>query len=244
LSNAHPIPPSGPAPARDPASAGDFFTAGDVVAGFLAGTAIIALGAVFVTVALAGAHTSAVAWAMAGLSAVAMCAGVGVALLRREAPLAAVGLSRVPWRVLPRWAGVALLCIPAMGAVAAGVRWLLGRSLENPQFDLLAPENIGPGTIVLSILILGVLVPFAEELTFRGLLFHALRQRYGPALSIGLTSALFGAVHFLPGIAAATALLGVVMAIAVERTGSLWPAVAIHATNNTVSLIVMFATVG
>ena len=94
----------------------------------------------------------------------------------------------------------------------------------------------GSGVQVALFLVLGaVLVPFAEELFFRGLLFGALR-RYGFLVAILVSSVLFGLAHGLSVALVGAALFGVLTAVLYERSRSIWPAVAAHVTNNAIAL--------
>ena len=73
----------------------------------------------------------------------------------------------------------------------------------------------------------------AEEAVFRGYLFRALTAAAGPIVAILATSALFAVVHGQnPNVAGAGLLniflAGVLLAVAVLRTGSLWFAAALH----------------
>lgn len=83
--------------------------------------------------------------------------------------------------------------------------------------------------------------PIIEELIFRGYLYTAWRQtRLGMWGTILLTSLLFSAVHGFqyPGI-----LLGylfvfsILLGLAREKTGSIWPPIAMHMTNNLIGAI-------
>jgi membrane protease YdiL (CAAX protease family) len=78
-----------------------------------------------------------------------------------------------------------------------------------------------------------VWAPIFEEIGCRGLLYLTIRRRLGPGGAAIVSAALFGAVHLysLPGLLS-VCWSGVVYAVAVERTRSLWPAMAAHAFNN------------
>lgn len=83
------------------------------------------------------------------------------------------------------------------------------------------------------------LAPISEELFFRGLLQTFLvRLLHSRWLAMGVASFIFGAVHFQqPQAIPALALLGLLMGYAYERTGSLLPAILIHALFNLKTLI-------
>jgi membrane protease YdiL (CAAX protease family) len=85
-----------------------------------------------------------------------------------------------------------------------------------------------------------VVAPIVEEIIFRGLILPALHRLTGKAwIAIIITNLLFGAMHST-GIPAwgALAMIGVVNSIAVYQTGSLYPAMAMHALHNGI-LVVM-----
>ena len=107
---------------------------------------------------------------------------------------------------------------------------------------LLDPESQEPietgeryGTLIGSCVIIIVVAPIFEEIFFRGFLYRILRGRLGlwPALVIG--GSLFGAVHATSGGPLAVALiapLGFLLCLIYERSGSLYPCIALHALNN------------
>lgn len=70
-----------------------------------------------------------------------------------------------------------------------------------------------------------------EELFFRGFLTWYFLAWMGPAAAVLLASALFGVGHVYMGMAQVpkTALIGLIFAVVVSLTGSLWPAMLLHA---------------
>jgi membrane protease YdiL (CAAX protease family) len=84
----------------------------------------------------------------------------------------------------------------------------------------------------------GLLVPAAEELAFRGVLYPWLRGRMGVQAAILVTGFLFGICHVQPDLALRAAVLGMVLALIRERSGSLWPCIAAHAVNNSLAVVV------
>jgi membrane protease YdiL (CAAX protease family) len=79
-------------------------------------------------------------------------------------------------------------------------------------------------------------VPIGEEVFFRGFIFSTLR-RWGWAWAVTLSSLLFAAVHlqvvhFFPIL-----LLGVVLAVLYQRTGSLVASIAVHGVNNLIAAL-------
>jgi membrane protease YdiL (CAAX protease family) len=111
----------------------------------------------------------------------------------------------------------------------------LPKGLGNPS-DTAAMIGVG--------LFVTVIAPICEEVFFRGFLFGALRSwlaskgGWGTWIAAIITGLLFGAAHI--GSAAVKyliplAFLGFVLCIVRWKTGSLYPAVAMHSINNAVA---------
>src|SRR6185369_5145932 len=80
-----------------------------------------------------------------------------------------------------------------------------------------------------------------EELFFRGILFGALRRSYSALSTIAVVSLCFVAAHMdlrllLPLLPAAW-----LMAEVRERSGSIWPSLALHAAFNSLTLFSVFS---
>jgi membrane protease YdiL (CAAX protease family) len=88
------------------------------------------------------------------------------------------------------------------------------------------------------------LVPVAEELFFRGFLHRALRTRLAMWPAVALSSTLFGLAHWVGGDDLSTVppriFYGIMLALLLERTGSLYPGIVAHAYVN-VGLLDLFA---
>jgi membrane protease YdiL (CAAX protease family) len=84
------------------------------------------------------------------------------------------------------------------------------------------------------------LVPFVEELTFRGLGFSLLRQ-YGKWVAILGTGVLFGLSHGLVLSLPIIIVFGCVLAWIREQTGSVVPGMFLHGTFNLVALVAAVA---
>lgn len=108
-----------------------------------------------------------------------------------------------------------------------------------------APESLYEGLSVISedrgslwipLLVFCALPAVCEELLFRGALLGLLRRGATPAIAIGLCALMFGLFHIAVHRWAPTGVLGLLAAIAVWRSGSLWTGVLIHFGNNAVAL--------
>jgi membrane protease YdiL (CAAX protease family) len=80
------------------------------------------------------------------------------------------------------------------------------------------------------------LVPIAEELFYRGFVHRALRTRLALWPAVGLSSTIFGLAHWVGGDDLSTVppriFYGIVLALLLERTGSLYPGIVAHAYAN------------
>ena len=98
----------------------------------------------------------------------------------------------------------------------------------------------GLQALVLDLVAIAVLTPLAEELLFRGIFFGGVRQRLPFIPAAIVTTALFTIVHepqAWPGVF----VLGFGLALARERTGTLWAPIAAHATVNGLPLLLLAA---
>lgn len=144
-----------------------------------------------------------------------------------------------------------IFSIPAMNAV---VEW--NNSIELPEsmapimeqmraMEDAASQSIqkmiggsGVGSLIMSILIIGIFAGFSEEIFFRGAMQRLLGCRLGVHAAVWTTAIVFSLVHlqffgFVPRM-----ILGAFFGYLLVWSGSLWLAVIAHAFNN--SLVVVF----
>jgi membrane protease YdiL (CAAX protease family) len=139
---------------------------------------------------------------------------------------------------------LAVLPLRALAALVAQVT--LGGGLEQLEgrMELIAPDgNLGLNLVV-TVLGAGLLAPLAEELYFRGLIHRWFWARFPDRLwpRLAASSALFALGHFdSVGVVASSFFLGLVCAWVYERTRSLWLSVAVHAVNNTLAVLLVYA---
>lgn len=126
---------------------------------------------------------------------------------------------------------------------AFGVEWVLKTYFDMPPRDQDAVQilKMKGGSIPL-ILFICFIVPFIEETLFRGYLQQGLKSVIPEKAAIITTALIFAIFHFSPNqsgsnITILTSLfwLACFMGYLVERTGSLWTSIGLHATFNTVS---------
>jgi membrane protease YdiL (CAAX protease family) len=150
------------------------------------------------------------------------------------------GLRRTPFWPTVGWAALGLASFYALAA--------LYTAIVQPDTEQTVAQDLGANQGTVGLIAAGFMVicvaPVAEEFFFRGFFYRALRSRYsvlGAALIDGL---LFGAIHWdfstadglliIPPLAA----LGFMFCLVYERTGSLYPVIALHALNNAIAFAV------
>lgn len=179
---------------------------------FLAGAVLYALllGAVYVLVIQPGY----LSWRAMGLS---------VADLRRTAP----------------WWPLAFL---GLLAIAAGTEWVLQQlGVRQTQLDALQwLREVPPWQYFLAAVLAAVVAPIVEEIYFRGWVFRALWERYGPWAAYLGSSALFAAVHFNVQALLPILAMGLYLAYLYQRTGSIIPGIVAHACNNALAFAALY----
>jgi uncharacterized protein len=154
--------------------------------------------------------------------------------------LADIGL-RPTYRTWYRLAvAIGLVCVPVFSVLNLGFQSLFGGPVENPQLRALAPGGFSWTSLVVMLLLVGVVVPFVEEVVFRGLIFGWLRKYLRFLYAAPLSAIFFAAVHTLPALIPPLAMMGLVLAAVYERSGSLWPAVIVHGVFNSLMTITYY----
>jgi hypothetical protein len=132
----------------------------------------------------------------------------------------------------------AFLALRALSIVISANLYRLG--IASTQAESIAPSAVTWPTALATLFFVGVLVPFAEEAFFRGVLYRWLRDRWNPAIGMIVSSLIFGIVHVQPATAINATLLGFGLAWVYERHKSLWSCTLVHALSNLSSLVVIY----
>ena len=141
--------------------------------------------------------------------------------------------------------------LPALGwsLLALAIFWVFVLPLEllpDPATEELSPKA-GLALLLVLGFVLIVVAPVTEEFFFRGFFYRSLRGRMEILPAAVICGALFGAVHLANGIIAVPliTIFGFVLCLVYERTGSLFPCIAIHSAHNTlVAVLAADATAG
>lgn len=142
--------------------------------------------------------------------------------------------------VAPVWIALGVLT----GAGGFGVLLVLAKLIVVIVPDWLAfaqaPFALDAGNSLagsLAFLVMTIAITsVAEEIFFRGFLFRWMSGHRAVWLAAGVSSVMFGVAHILPPQAIAAAAMGLALCWLYWRTGSIWPSVAAHITNNAIGI--------
>ena len=133
--------------------------------------------------------------------------------------------------------------VPLIIGALALVIWIANitnyRPPMEPIMKLFLKEK-SPLLLLYSTLFATVLGPILEEIFFRGFMYSAIKKKTGIIGAILLSSFLFSILHtnvigFLP-----IMVLGILLAILYEKTGSLIPSIMVHMIHNTGMMTFVF----
>jgi membrane protease YdiL (CAAX protease family) len=157
-----------------------------------------------------------------------------------------IGAVQPAGRLLATGVGLGLLAIVGSSLIVSLLVSLSG-SEATPEQVLTGGIADTPLQLILAIVAAVVLAPIAEELLFRGLLHRGLRRRMSLLPATVISSVVFAVVHVdvlfsQPLAIVGLVLVGVILALAYERTGSLIVPIVIHAVHNAVTIAAVVAT--
>lgn len=182
---------------------------------------------------------------------------VAAAVLICRQPARLLALDRAPgWTPTILAVGILLLSSPAMSVV---INWNaslhLPQSLAGLEATLRAAEDAAGhavelvlgahtvGNLVMSLLIVGILAGFSEELFFRGALQRTLHTAPMSAhTAIWITAVFFSLVHFQVFGFVPRMLLGAYFGYLLWWSGSVWLPMIVHVANNSLFIILRYTT--
>jgi len=134
-----------------------------------------------------------------------------------------------------RYLGLGLgLFFPAMWANALYEAFLSQYGLKmQPELERILAGTPSPSLFIFAAVIIA---PAVEEIFFRGFLFAGLKKRFSWPQAMFISSGLFALLHLRPLAAPPIFLLGLVFAFLYQRSGSIWPAILIHALVNALAV--------
>lgn len=167
--------------------------------------------------------------AMLLISAVSSVLTILLFMFARWSPFSRDYIRTRPWTLL-FW--VAIL---ACGTIIPS-QWMLELfGLEAPpemqqMFEKIMRQPAG-------YFVIGILVPVAEEMVFRGAILRTLLKQWSPWVAIGVVALLFGLVHGNVAQFIHAFLLGLLLGWLYYRTDSIVPGIVLHWMNNTIAYV-------
>jgi uncharacterized protein len=162
-----------------------------------------------------------------------------------------MGLPPANWRAeILAGAGWGLVLYPAVVFVIGVVVTLLYRAISGHpvQAPEQIPEDLSTVGVGLTLLYGVVIAPIVEEFFFRGMLFGALRDRYGFGIGAVGSGVAFGLIHYIDGPLLDSLLLmtvmvftGIGLAWIYQRRGSIVAPMVAHMTFNVIGLSLIYA---
>ena len=133
----------------------------------------------------------------------------------------------------------ALLIVAVAACCGIGLNNLLSMSplVEISTGFAQANEDFYGGAFVFQIIGSAILTPVLEEMVYRGVIFARLRRDMGMLLAVLLSALLFGIMHFNIVQFIYAFVLGVMLALFMEKCGHFFAAVLGHVTVNLISVV-------
>ncbi|MBV9229652.1 MAG: CPBP family intramembrane metalloprotease [Chloroflexi bacterium] len=158
------------------------------------------------------------------------------AALARKANRFDLALVRFSPRIIV-WLIPGIVCVIIAQIIWIGI--LTAFNVPSPVDDwgLPALYTTMPLSFATFVFILCAIAPFCEEILFRGVLFRWLTTKLPPMAAVLISAFVFAVFHFSIIALASTFVLGVVNALLVRRSGSVWPGILLHALNNALFVI-------
>lgn len=152
----------------------------------------------------------------------------------------AVQLKNVGFNQWPAYAGLALL-LPLL-AINLAYHWSIWQLIkdvaENP-FERLSDVGISRGTLIVTFCLLPAVL---EEVAYRGLMQHWLQTAIAPWKALVVASFLFAITHLAVASTPYLFLVGMLLGWTKQKTGSLYPSMAIHFLHNLAVIEFLLAT--
>lgn len=143
-----------------------------------------------------------------------------------------------------------IFAVPAMNALVEWnaalplpEAWRAGSEMQQEAVKMLFGGS-GPGSLVASILIVGLMAPLTEELLFRGCLQRLLGGMMNRHAAVWIAAAVFSLAHFDMSGFIPRLLLGACFGYGMLWSGSIWTAIACHALNNCMAVTAMWLEAG
>ena len=132
------------------------------------------------------------------------------------------------------WAIPAWFVATLLGVIVEKILALFNVTPEPQTVE----QVIGGANPVIVVVAVVVVAPIAEEVFFRGVAFGAWAREYGPRRAVVMSAVLFAVIHASLAALVPIFVLGLALAVIYWRTRNLASSIALHATFNTISVVI------
>ena len=126
----------------------------------------------------------------------------------------------------------------ALGVIGAIVYTLATGDDQNVQTGYQAAAGSGWLFLAVALIAGSVITPVGEELFFRGVVANVLLARWNVWIAVPVSAAVFALAHGINPVLPVAFVVGVLTALLLRWSGSIWPGVVLHAVNNTLAFLV------
>lgn len=126
------------------------------------------------------------------------------------------------------------LCMPLITVLNALSMLFVDNAVASMQADIL---NI---SFPVMLFMIGIYGPFCEEFVFRGVIYRSYKKAGSVFWAILLSALLFGLMHLNINQAVYAFVIGILLSLLVEATGSLWGSMVCHMVFNSQQVCLMY----
>lgn len=172
-------------------------------------------------------------------------AGTGLAwwlgIKKRGGTLADIGFTNIrPCFDFPIAFLAEIIVLVALAAYSFALLKLGGLKVpRQPVIEMFGKSKTG---FYVAVVVVAILAPIGEEIFFRGFVYSALKRKWGIAVGIIASAAIFALFHVTPLLYIPMFIIGAVLALLFEYRGSLAPNILLHALNNLIALLALYSS--
>ncbi|MFV8394989.1 CPBP family intramembrane glutamic endopeptidase [Corynebacterium hindlerae] len=171
------------------------------------------------------------------LGPLAALVAVLVRVRRSGVPWQEIGIckgKRSLWHLL--WQLPIVIAIPPIVQMLVTQAFDPNASPPESSLDKAATSGEVPlGLLFLAVLSYTIVTPILEEIVFRGVLMRQLGTQFGPVLTVGISAAIFMAIHLAFPLFPALLACGLLWGLLRLWHGNLWASMIAHIVNNTLA---------
>lgn len=151
-----------------------------------------------------------------------------------------IGLRRPTRRLLHLFWQLPLMLIILL--VTQAMFFSLGNfdSASNPDAVGQLSSNVPVFAAVALLLGVSILIPFWEEIVFRGVIYGGLRRKWGILFSVFVSGIIFAAAHAIPMLLPYFVVAGVIFSLIYEFHKTLWASLIAHVFINSLASLILF----